>query len=273
MIYIALCPKLTIDSLQVCLRWNRVINDTIRGRYELGLYFKTTKDVYMSNVSWMYASGEIGNMRDVEVLRFAVERDLIARRLDLGRSTTVATETHQGSTIRTIDLSPGGQWLLTASKKSVTAWKTEGLTRLATRQFDHNSIISDWAWNQSEESLTVLTRPKNLPRYVPFCSLDISGVTLVGNSDLPAIAYKISLLDERSFDFVRLIEGIDQEGVHAVTLMNNGAVAVLQIDGENRLTCRRYSLTDLTTDFFLLNNNLGVSFWFRFDTIAIHVST
>jgi len=180
MAYITLCRELTIDYLQVCLRWNRIINDTTIWKDELRRYFETTKALYTSDISWAYAKTDIGDMRNSqEILRFVVERDLLARGLELGNSrTTVTSVTTEGADIETIDLFPGGEWLLTASEKCITVWKARELTPLATTQFENDSIVSDWAWNQLEGSLTVLIRPKQLPRYF-FYSIVISTVMLI----------------------------------------------------------------------------------------------
>ena len=89
-------------------------------------------------------------------------------------------------------------------------------------------------------------------------------MTLISNRNPPiyVTAYKISLIPhdgEKSFDFIRAVEAIDHDGADAVTLVNISAIVVLRLDGQNGISCTRYSLTELGRDSFILENNVEAS--------------
>lgn len=101
-------------------------------------------------------------------------------------------------------------------------------------------------------------------------------MTFVSNSNLPAIVRKIDLFpheDEKSFVFVRSIANIDCDGIDVVTLLNKDAVVILKIDGQDRISCVRHSLTELATYSALLGHNLEVNVRLRLSRINTHSLT
>ena len=123
------------------------------------------KEKYMVDLSWVYAMENKDDKANTkERLRFVVKQHRLAESLAPGKSeTTTSSLRPLDRGVQFIELSPGGRFLMTISKKELKLWTMEGLLTLATLSLEKQRT-SSWSWNQADDSFNVVIRSKK--RYV-----------------------------------------------------------------------------------------------------------